>query len=119
MSSEDFHEYWEKVHADFALSLPGFKQIAKRYTQFHTIPQYQEKAAILGLPILDFDGTAEMWVESVEDYAKHMNQKDIVEAVMKDGANFMGGGAHVMIGYETLVLGEPVPGLPKDKNFRL
>lgn len=36
MSSEDFHEYWEKVHADFALSLPGFKQIAKRYTQVST-----------------------------------------------------------------------------------
>jgi hypothetical protein len=33
MTSEDFHEYWENVHADFALSLPGFKQIAKRYTQ--------------------------------------------------------------------------------------
>lgn len=81
-----------------------------------------------------------MWVESVEDYAKHMNQKDIVEAVMsnlsshslpftrllrlilhdsEDGAKFMGAGAHVMIGYETLVLGEPVPGLPEDKNFRL
>ena len=81
-----------------------------------------------------------MWVESVEDYAKHMNQKDIVEAVMsnfsfhsllitqflkltihpsEDGANFGGEGAHVMIGYETLVLGEPVPGLPEDKNFRL
>lgn len=109
--------------------------------QFHTIPQYQEKAAILGLPTLDFDGTAEMWIESVEDYAKHMNQKDIIEAVMsessppvfchqgqiveliirpsEDGANFMGAGAHVMIGYETLVLGEPVPGLPKDKNFRI
>lgn len=33
MTSEDFHEYWEKVHTDFALSLPGFKQIAKRYIQ--------------------------------------------------------------------------------------
>lgn len=108
--------------------------------QFHTIPRYQEKAAVLGLPILDFDGTAEMWVESVEDYAKHMSQKDLVEAIMstsffysffityfpeltthptEDGANFMGGGAHVMIGYETLVLGEPVPGLPVDKNYRL
>jgi hypothetical protein len=43
----------------------------------------------------------------------------LINCLAEDGAKFMGAGAHVMIGYETLVLGEPVPGLPTDKNFRL
>ena len=33
MTPEAFHEWWETTHADFALKIPGFKQIAKRYTQ--------------------------------------------------------------------------------------
>ena len=35
----------------------------------------------MSLPGLDFDGVAEMWVESVEDYAKHMQQEAIAESV--------------------------------------
>lgn len=35
MTPEEFHQYWATTHADFALSLPGFKQIAKRYTQVY------------------------------------------------------------------------------------
>lgn len=36
---------------------------------------------MLSLPGFDFDGVAEMWVESVEDYAKHMQQETIAESV--------------------------------------
>lgn len=39
---------------------------------------------MIGLPILDFDGTAEMWVESVEQYAAHMSQEEIVQAIMSE-----------------------------------
>jgi EthD domain len=52
MSSEDFHEYWEKVHADFALSLPGFKQIAKRYIQVsHILDSKFIDSALMGIDV--------------------------------------------------------------------
>jgi hypothetical protein len=56
--------------------------------QYHTPPQYQEKAKVLGIPLIvgadgqPFDGTAEMLVESVEDYVKHMSEDEIVQAII-------------------------------------
>ncbi|KAL4889603.1 EthD domain-containing protein [Aspergillus ambiguus] len=119
MSPEDFHKYWEEDHARFALNIPGFKQIAKRYSQFHPAPEFQAKADALGMQTLDFDGVAELWVESVEGYAKHMGQAELAEASKREGAEFMGPGSKVLIGYETLVHGEPVPGIPKEKSYTL
>ncbi|PLN76725.1 hypothetical protein BDW42DRAFT_188481 [Aspergillus taichungensis] len=119
MTPEAFHEWWETTHADFALKIPGFKQIAKRYTQYHAVPQLQSMAAAVGTPALDFDGVAELWVERVEDYTKTMGEAEVVEACKEEAANFLGPGTRIMIGYETLVLGEPVPGLPQQPFYQL
>ncbi|KAF9893247.1 hypothetical protein FE257_011677 [Aspergillus nanangensis] len=119
MSPEDFHKYWEEDHAEFVQNIPGFRQITKRYSQFHPAPEFQAKAAALGMPTLDFDGVAELWVESVDAYGKHMSQEALLEASQKEGAMFMGPGSRVLIGYETLVHGEPVPGIPSEKSYTL
>lgn len=37
--------------------------------------------------------------------------------IAEEGAEFMGPGSHLLIGYETLVHGEPVPGLPTEKFY--
>lgn len=36
--------------------------------QYHITPELREQAARLGGTVLDFDGAAEFWVESLEDW---------------------------------------------------
>ncbi|KIW23073.1 uncharacterized protein PV07_11302 [Cladophialophora immunda] len=110
-SSEEFHTHWSGVHADVVRSLPGYLHLCKRYTQFHALPEYQDQEKVMGLPVLPFDGIVEIWIESVDKYVRHVSQEDIVKALAADEQQFMTReDAFIMVGYETLEIGEPVPG---------
>ncbi|OAP63654.1 hypothetical protein AYL99_02881 [Fonsecaea erecta] len=130
-SSEEFHAHWSGVHADVVRNLPGYLQICKRYTQarvhfsfkmatkpptnvsaeqFHALPEYQNQEKVMGLPVLPFDGIVEIWIEDVDKYVQHVSQEDIVKALSADEQKFTDReDACIMIGYETLEIGEPVP----------
>jgi uncharacterized protein (TIGR02118 family) len=61
MSAEDFHSHWRSQHAALVKNCPATLKYVRRYVQCHTIPeQYADGEA-------DFDGTAELWFESVAD----------------------------------------------------
>ncbi|KIX98877.1 uncharacterized protein Z520_05338 [Fonsecaea multimorphosa CBS 102226] len=138
-SSEEFHAHWSGIHADVVRSLPGYLQLCKRYTQariisllrpqkderrapanlgflggieqFHALPEYQNQEKVMGLPVLPFDGIVEIWIESVDNYVQHVSQENIVNALAADEQKFTNReDAFIMIGYETLEIGEPVPG---------
>ncbi|OQU93608.1 EthD domain-containing protein [Cladophialophora immunda] len=79
--------------------------------QFHALPEYQNQEKVMGLPVLPFDGIVEVWIESVDKYVRHVSQEDIVKALAADEQQFMTReDAFIMVGYETLEIGEPVPG---------
>ncbi|KAJ5722974.1 hypothetical protein N7488_001009 [Penicillium malachiteum] len=111
MTPEEFHDHWSGDHTNFALEIPGFKHVVKRYKQYHLLLEYQEKMGMMGLPLLDFDGVAELYVESVEKYVTHMKQEALTQSLREEAQKYMGPGSQVLIGYETLIHGEPTPGL--------
>jgi len=61
MSPAEFHVYWRTNHAEKVRALPATRKYVRRYVQAHTLDS--EYAA--GEPA--FDGTAELWFDSVAD----------------------------------------------------
>ena len=61
MSPAEFHRYWRTVHAEKVRALAATRRYVRRYVQAHTLDS--EYAA--GEP--SYDGTAELWFDSVAD----------------------------------------------------
>ena len=61
MTPAEFHRYWRTEHARLVGSIAATKKYVRRYVQAHTLDS--EYAA--GEPA--YDGTAELWFDSVED----------------------------------------------------
>ena len=61
MSPAEFHEYWRTTHSEKVRALPASKRYIRKYVQAHTL--ISEYAA--GEPA--FDGTAELWFDSIAD----------------------------------------------------
>jgi hypothetical protein len=59
-------------------------------------------------PIQDFDGVAEVWVKSIEDWKVIMGDPDFVKVLVADEDLFIKKPIHVMVGYDYTVIGEPV-----------
>ena len=85
MSPAEFHEYWRTAHAEKVGALAASKKYIRKYVQAHTLDS--EYAA--GEPA--FDGTAELWFDSIADkdafysdpeYLAHVNPDEKVFADM-------------------------------------
>ena len=61
MSPAEFHAYWRTTHAGKVRALPATRKYVRRYVQAHTLTS--EYAA--GEPA--YDGTAELWFDSVAE----------------------------------------------------
>jgi len=47
----------------------------------HITPEYREQAAAFGIPVLEFDGIAEVWVDNVADWKEIVSDPDFVREV--------------------------------------
>jgi len=61
MSPKDFHDHWGTQHATLVKSCPASRRYIRKYVQCHTL----DEEYLAGEPA--FDGTAELWFESVAD----------------------------------------------------
>ena len=61
MTPAEFHHYWRTTHSEKVRALPASKRYIRKYVQAHTLDS--EYAA--GEPA--FDGTAELWFDSIDD----------------------------------------------------
>jgi uncharacterized protein (TIGR02118 family) len=61
MSAEEFHRHWRTRHAELVRTNPASKRYIRKYIQCHTLP-----SEYAGVEVA-FDGTAELWFDSVED----------------------------------------------------
>lgn len=66
LSDEEFHDYWLNKHAPLVREqAPALK--IKRYSQFHTMPLELHEAVKEARGLGDYyDGTAELWWESLD-----------------------------------------------------
>ncbi|MES2357730.1 MAG: EthD domain-containing protein [Gemmatimonadota bacterium] len=78
MSPEEFHRYWRTEHAAKVRSLAATSRYIRRYVQAHTLDT--EYAA--GNPA--YDGTAELWFDSVEDKNAFFSDPDYLAIVAPD-----------------------------------
>jgi uncharacterized protein (TIGR02118 family) len=77
MSPAEFHHYWRTEHAAKVRSIPAHKLI-RRYVQAHTLASEYAN----GEPA--FDGTAELWFESVADKNAFFSDPDYLVRVAPD-----------------------------------
>ena len=78
MSHTQFHEYWRTRHALKVRSIPACAKYVRRYVQAHTLDS--EYAA--GDPA--YDGTAELWFDSVQDKDAFFSDPDYLSIVAPD-----------------------------------
>jgi uncharacterized protein (TIGR02118 family) len=85
MSPAEFHRYWRTEHAKRVRSIAATKKYVRRYVQAHTL----ESEYAAGDPA--YDGTAELWFDTVADkdafysdpeYLAHVNPDERVFADM-------------------------------------
>ena len=78
MTPTEFHRYWSVEHSKRVRSIPATKKYVRRYVQAHTLDS--EYAA--GEPA--YDGTAELWFDSVADKDAFYSDPDYLAIVNPD-----------------------------------
>ncbi len=64
----------------------------------------REQAKSLGIPVLDYDGVAEVWLDSIDDWKEIVSDTDFVTAVAADEANFILAPINIMFGWDNLII---------------
>jgi uncharacterized protein (TIGR02118 family) len=82
MSPQDFHYQWGTRHAALVRSCPASRRYIRKYVQCHTL----EEEYSAGEPA--FDGTAELWFESVAEKERFFSDPDYLAQVRPDEARF-------------------------------
>jgi uncharacterized protein (TIGR02118 family) len=82
LSAPDFHEHWGTKHATLVRSCSASRRYLRKYVQCHTL----EEEYLAGEPA--FDGTAELWFESVADKERFFSDPDYLAQVKPDEPRF-------------------------------
>ncbi len=78
MSPAQFHAYWRTEHARKVRSIPACAKYIRRYVQAHTL----EAEYATSDPA--YDGTAELWFDSVKDKDAFFSDPDYLAIVAPD-----------------------------------
>ncbi|KAK0948029.1 hypothetical protein LTR29_000553 [Friedmanniomyces endolithicus] len=106
VSDEFFHQHWETQHVDVALRNKTFAAKARKYNQVHITPELREQAKAFGVPVMEYDGIAEVWVDSLEDWKEVVSDPAFVKEVGADEQLFILAPIHVQLSYDRLVIPE-------------
>lgn len=79
-----FVQYHKEQHAPLFTSLPEVRQYVRRYVQGHT-----QALDLPGLPPPAYDGTTELWFDSVEDISHVFGAESYLRLIRPDEANFL------------------------------
>jgi uncharacterized protein (TIGR02118 family) len=82
MSPEDFHEHWRTEHARRVRENPATARYVRKYIQCHTMLSEYAQGEV------SFDGTAELWFDSVADKDAFFSDPDYVRDIQPDESRF-------------------------------
>jgi hypothetical protein len=51
------------------------------FGQVHITPELRKQAAEFGIPVMEYDGIAEVWVDSLEDWKEVVSDPDFVKVI--------------------------------------
>ncbi|RDW64781.1 hypothetical protein BP6252_10432 [Coleophoma cylindrospora] len=115
LSDEQFHEYWRTKHLQLALENKSFSTKVRRYNQakltaaqHHSSASLKSQASEFGLPVVAYDGVAEVWVDDLNTWKEIVSDPDFAAAIASDEKKFMQRPIHVMLGYDELKIGKEV-----------
>lgn len=66
----------------------------------------KERAKSLGEGFIGYDGCAQLWVKSWDDWLKFYNSEQYAEALGPDCKRFMALPMTYMVGYENIIVGD-------------
>jgi len=78
LSPAEFHEYWRSTHAAKVRSIAACERYIRRYVQAHTVD------AEYGAGEPSFDGTAELWFDSMADRDAFFSDPEYLAVVAPD-----------------------------------
>ena len=82
MSPEQFHQHCRTTHAELIRSNPASHKYIRKYVQCHTLAGEYIKGEV------SYDGTAELWFDSVEDKDLFFTDADYLKDIQPDEALF-------------------------------
>ena len=82
LSVEAFQEHWRTRHSELVRNCPATEKYVRKYVQCHTLADQYGDGAV------PFDGTAELWFDSVEDKDAFFSDPDYLRDVNPDEATF-------------------------------
>ncbi len=82
MSTEDFQSHWRTRHAELIKANPATLRYVRKYVQCHTMLDQYAAGDVA------FDGTAELWFDSVADKDAFFSDPDYLSDVQPDEARF-------------------------------
>jgi len=82
LSVEEFQQHWRETHARLVRECPATQKYIRKYVQCHTLPETYTDAAV------PFDGTAELWFDSVQDKDAFFTDPDYLREVQPDESRF-------------------------------
>lgn len=82
MSAEEFQDHWRTRHAELVRNCPATSKYIRKYVQCHTLLDQYEQGEVA------FDGTAELWFDSVADMEAFYSDPDYLGDVQPDEARF-------------------------------
>lgn len=82
VSVETFHEHWRTTHARLVEASPATKRYVRRYVQCHTTAAEYARGEVA------YDGTAELWFDSIEDKEAFFSDPDYLRHIQPDEGKF-------------------------------
>jgi len=82
MSIEAFQEHWRTRHAELVRNCPATSKYVRKYVQCHTLPDQYADGEVA------FDGTAELWFDSIEDRDAFFSDPDYLRDINPDEERF-------------------------------
>jgi uncharacterized protein (TIGR02118 family) len=82
MSPEEFQKHWRTQHAELVKNNPTSKKYIRKYIQCHTrLDEYKQGEVA-------YDGTAELWFDTVEDKDAFFSDPDYLKDIRPDEGRF-------------------------------
>lgn len=82
LSVEEFHDHWRTIHANLIKTTPVCLKYIRKYVQCHTVAEEYKLGEV------PYDGTAELWFDSIADKDKFFQDPEYLEKIRPDELRF-------------------------------
>src|ERR1035437_3558230 len=82
MRPEAFHKHWRTTHAELVRTNAASQKYIRKYVQCHTLAEEYVRGEVA------YDGTAELWFDSVADKDRFFSDPEYLKNIRPDESRF-------------------------------